>query len=413
MSQANIDIAEATILIVDDVPENLKVLRQVLEPQGYDILAAPNGEVALRIAPRATPDLILLDVMMPGIDGFETCRRLKADESTADIPIIFITARSETESIVEGFQIGGVDYIIKPFRHEEVCARVRTHLTIKQLQDGLREANDRLREANIRIEAQKKAAEKELQDAHQVQMSLMPDTSPKIDGVEIAGRCIPANTVSGDFFDYLEGKHPNEIALVVADVTGKAMKGAMNAVMTDGILRTAAIEQGEFTPASLMMTLNNALKGRLERYMNVTMIIGTIDADAKTLTLANAAHHAYPLLLRLGLSAKRIETNGEIQTLKSGGFPLGMKAGIEYSEEQFPLQSGDVLIFMTDGIIEALDSEGQQYSDSGRLEESISQFTLDLSAEAMVDAVIADAIDFGGDKTNRDDDMTVVVAKVL
>ena len=253
------------------------------------------------------------------------------------------------------------------------------------------------------VHSYQELAVRELQDAHDMQMSLMPKTAPPIEGVEIAGRCLPANTVSGDFFDYLEGKHKSEIALVVADVTGKAMKGAMNAVMADGILRTAAIEQEQFTPASLMMTLNNALKGRMEQYMNVTMVIGTIDAEAKTLTLANAAHHAYPILLH----------DGESKTLKTGGLPLGMRAGIKYSEEPFQLQSGDVVIFMTDGIIEAQDSEGKMYSDSGRLEESISQFTVDLSAEAMVDVILNDAMNFGGDKAQRDDDMTVVVAKVL
>ncbi len=468
MSIDKIDLTNAKVLIVDDVPANLNVLYNALESEGYKILAAPNGEVALKNAQRTIPELILLDIMMPGIDGFEACRRLKADESTADIPIIFITARSETESIVEGFQIGGVDYIIKPFQHEEVRARVRTHLMIKRLQDELRESNDRLREsndrlreANTQIEAQKKAVEQELQDAHQMQMSLMPDTAPLIEGLEIAGKCLPANTVSGDFFDYLTGQTQNEITLVVADVTGKAMKGAMNAVMTDGILRTAAIEQGQFTPASLMTTLNNILKDRLERYMNVTMVIGTIDTDAMTLTLANAAHHAYPLLLRRSqtfLEGKgferenpRLSLHGEIQTLKTGGMPLGMKACVQYTEEQFPLQSGDTMIFMTDGIIEARNSEEQQYSDSGRLEETILQFTPEQSAESMVEAILNDAIDFGSDKLARDanpndvlisplsfrrnsalatetnpngnqnkngrlrltDDMTVVVAKVL
>ena len=270
-----------------------------------------------------------------------------------------------------------------------------------------------------RISAYQRLAVQELQDANRVQMSLMPETAPEIEGVEIAGKCIPANTVSGDFFDYLEGKHQNEITLVVADVTGKAMKGAMNAVMTDGILRATAMEQIEFTPASLMMTLNNVLKVRMERNMNVTMVIGVIHRNRVfgkkkatkghsvsegeiTLTLANAGHHALPILLR----------DGETQPLEAVGLPLGMMAGIEYEEKQFQLQSGDVLIFMTDGIIEAMDSEERYYSDSGRLEETISQLTLDMSAEAMVEAVIADAIDFGGDRESRDDDMTVVVAKI-
>jgi len=268
--------------------------------------------------------------------------------------------------------------------------------------------------------------EAELQDAHDMQMSLMPQTAPPIEGLEIAGKCVPANTVSGDFFDYLESKRKNEIGLVIADVCGKAMKGAMNAVMTDGILHAKAEEMENLSPASLMMKVNNILKARMERYMNVTMVIGLIDIETKILTLANAAHHAYPLLLQLGLSRnegaglssrRRIETTyrnqGDVQTLKTGGLPLGMRASVEYDEEQFPLQSGDVVIFMTDGIIEAQDSEGKLYSESGRLEEIISKFTLDLSAKAMVDAILNDVLFFSGDKTTRDDDMTVVVAKVM
>jgi len=408
MTQDKIDLRGTKILVVDDVSANINVVYEALTPEGYDILAAPSGEVALKIAPRAKPNLILLDIMMPSIDGFETCRRLKGNASTADIPIIFITARSETESIVEGFQLGGVDYIIKPFQHEEVRARVRTHLTIKRLQDGLKEANERLREANKKIEAQKRAAEQELQDARQVQMSLMPKSTLHMESFEIAGKCVSANTVSGDFFDYLE--RPHEVALVIADVTGKAMKGAMNAVMTDGILRATAIEQGEYTPASLMVTLNNVLRVRLEQYMNVTMVIGAINAENRSLTLANAGHHAYPILLR----------NSDIQLLKVTGMPLGMMEGIQYTEEQFPLESSDILILMTDGIIEAQDREGKMYSESEKLEETISQFTQDMSASAIVDAIINDAIDFGGDKRDTKsngrlqltDDMTVVVAKI-
>jgi len=253
------------------------------------------------------------------------------------------------------------------------------------------------------VQAYQRAAVEELRDANRVQMSLMPVTAPPIEGVEIAGKCIPANTVSGDFFDYLEGKQPNEIVFVVADVTGKAMKGAMNAVMTNGILHTTAREQEHFSPASLMITLNDVLKARTEPYMNVTMVIGLLDASTQNLTLANAAHHAYPLLLHAG----------NIQTLKTGGLPLGVRAGIQYREEQFSLQSGDVLILMTDGIIEAQDSEGRMYAESGRLEGTIGKFTQDMSPESMVDAVINDAIAFGDSKTQRDDDMTVVVAKVL
>lgn len=104
------------ILIVDDVPANLNTLTDTLEPEGYNILTAPSGEVALHIAARRHPDLILLDVAMPqGIDGFQTCQRLKQSPSTADIPVIFVTAKDEVENVVRGFQLGGVDYITKPY----------------------------------------------------------------------------------------------------------------------------------------------------------------------------------------------------------------------------------------------------------------------------------------------------------
>lgn len=134
--------------------------------------------------------------------------------------------------------------------------------------------------------------------------------------------------------------------------------------------------------------------------MNVTMVIALLDTQAMTLTLANAAHHAYPLLLR----------NGEVMALKSRGLPLGMKAGVEYREEVFGLQSGDLLVLMTDGIIEAHDSQGRMYGDSGRLERMLTGVTQDMSAESMVDAIISDAIDYAGGE--RDDDTTTVVARI-
>ncbi|MBI2947224.1 MAG: response regulator [Verrucomicrobia bacterium] len=121
-------IIGAKVLIVDDVPANLKVLRGVLEPCGYKILLAPRGDVALKIARSESPDLILLDVMMPEMDGFEVCRRLKLEPETAGIPVIFITAKDEAEDIVKGFQLGGIDYISKPFQAEVVVARTETHL---------------------------------------------------------------------------------------------------------------------------------------------------------------------------------------------------------------------------------------------------------------------------------------------
>ena len=231
-----------------------------------------------------------------------------------------------------------------------------------------------------RVQAYQRLAVEELADARRVQMSLMPEVAPEIDGLEIAGRCVSANTVSGDFFDYLGGC--NEIAIVVGDVTGHGMQGAMNAVMTDGILHSVAKGQEILSPAQLMSDLNDVLNGRLEDQMNVTMVIGLINGVKKKLTLANAGHHAHPLLVR----------DDTVEPLITKGMPLGMMASIRYREIEFQLQSGDVLVFMTDGIIEAKDSEGTEYQDTDRLSHVLAQFTADTPAEAMVNALIGSAI---------------------
>lgn len=124
---------KVSVLIVDDIPTNVDVLTQVLEPMGFDISMAPSGEIALQIAPKLLPDIILLDVMMGGIDGFQTCKLLKENSITREIPVIFITARNDLQDLMNGFKIGAVDYICKPFNFEEVIARVGVHLQNQRL----------------------------------------------------------------------------------------------------------------------------------------------------------------------------------------------------------------------------------------------------------------------------------------
>ena len=134
----------AVVLMVDDTPANLGVLYELLSEASYDVLVAEDGESALERAAYARPDLILLDVMMPGIDGFEACRRLKERPDTRDIPVIFMSALSDTVDKVKGLRLGAVDYVTKPFQHEEVLARVHTHLTLQRLKRELAEREARL-----------------------------------------------------------------------------------------------------------------------------------------------------------------------------------------------------------------------------------------------------------------------------
>jgi len=147
----------STILIVDDMPANVKVLLNFLTNHNFGVLVARSGEMALKIVESKPPDLILLDVMMPGMDGFETCKQLKANAQSQDIPIIFMTALSDTTSKIKGFELGSVDYVTKPFHHEEVLARINTHLTLRKLQQQLETQNAELQtkhELTLQLNAQ-------------------------------------------------------------------------------------------------------------------------------------------------------------------------------------------------------------------------------------------------------------------
>jgi DNA-binding response OmpR family regulator len=143
---------EGTLLIVDDNPTNLKVLLGLLKDRGFSLVIAKSGEEALERVNQPLPDIILLDVMMPGMDGFETCRRLKASEMTCEIPIIFMTALTDVESKLKGFEVGGVDYVTKPVEYQEVIARLNAHLTIRRLQQNLADKNTELQSKNEQLQ---------------------------------------------------------------------------------------------------------------------------------------------------------------------------------------------------------------------------------------------------------------------
>ena len=130
-----------TLLVVDDTPSNLSVLVPTLEQAGFDVLVATNGQQALERAALGAPELILLDILMPGLDGLATCRRLKPSAALRDIPVIFMTALHDTEEKLHAFAAGGVDYITKPFDSAEVLERVRTHVTLRRLQRDLQHKN--------------------------------------------------------------------------------------------------------------------------------------------------------------------------------------------------------------------------------------------------------------------------------
>ncbi len=163
MAREPICIEGSKVLVVDDTPANLDLFSQILEAEGYDVSFATNGKQALELASITKPDLILLDIMMPEMDGIETCRQLKSLTEIKDIPVVFITAKTDRKDVAEGFRIGGVDYICKPVQQEEVCARVRCHLKIQALVKARDDLITQLCEYTKKIETKVNEQNKQLQ----------------------------------------------------------------------------------------------------------------------------------------------------------------------------------------------------------------------------------------------------------
>src|ERR1700750_3087048 len=178
-----------TVLVVDDAPANIQIVNSILKDI-YKIRIATSGAKALELVKVAPPpDLVLLDVMMPEMDGYEVCKRLKSDPETREIPVIFLTGQTEVEDETRGCDVGAVDYIHKPFSPAIVKARVQTHLVLR----GIRE----------QLARQLRAIRGEMETARQIQLSILPQEIPKISGLDVAARYIPMTAVAGDFYDFI------------------------------------------------------------------------------------------------------------------------------------------------------------------------------------------------------------------
>jgi sigma-B regulation protein RsbU (phosphoserine phosphatase) len=326
--------AQKLILIVDDTPLNIGVISGALK-DSYKTKVATNGEKALALASaEEKPDLILLDIMMPGMDGYEVCSRLKSDPATREIPVIFLTGQTAAEDETRGFEVGAVDYVHKPFSPAVVKARVRSHIF--------------LREARAQLASQLLSLNNELEMARQIQLSILPHSIPKLPGLEIAARFLPMTSVAGDFYDFIEidEKH---IGILIADVSGHGLPSALIASMLQVALTAQAGHASD--PAKVLLGLNHALCGKFT-YNFVTAAYVYVDLEKNLMRYAGAGH---PPVLQWRNST------GQTAKLLENGLVLGMVEEATYDTLEFPLELGDRYVLYTDGVLEATNSAREEF----------------------------------------------------
>ena len=328
------------ILIVDDNPENLDILRTRLAIHGYEILAGENGEEALALAQEQQPDLILLDVMMPKMDGFEVCRRLRADPALPFMPIILVTARADSKDIVAGLEAGGDEYLTKPVDQAALIARVKSMLRIKGLHDT--------------VLAQSAQLKVQLETATKVQSLFWPKIPELKAGGHIWAVSVPATYVSGDLYDVIPLRDDSLLAYV-ADVSGKGVPAALVMAALSTKIRSEALLQDEVD--KLLETVNNTMYNLTsEEGFFATIVLGRYWPSSGKMQLTLGGH-LQPLWMVKG-------NVGNLPQLE--GISLGVTPDAKYEKKDILLSPGESVLFFTDGVVEA-ENENQELFGNDRL----------------------------------------------
>jgi len=378
-----------SLLIVDDNPKNIQVLGSILAKEGYKVYFAQNGLDALKKVQITRPDLILLDIIMPELDGFETCVRLKASPETQNIPVIFLTARTETEDIVKGFQLGAVDYVTKPFQKEEILVRIQTHLQLQQMQKQLEAQNTLLQqeihERNLALE-----------QAWNTQLALLPQIETNFSGIQLVAKYVPMDKIGGDFYDIVDLKD-GKTGIFIADVTGHGVSAALLSSMISGLFRI--LSRGIDSPAKVMHRLNEMFynKKPLDKFASALYCIYSKEKQSLTYT---SAGHPYGYIIRP-------ETR-ELLTLKQAqGTLLGIHSGSEglFQEKTIPLLPGDKVFLYTDGITDIANPQNELF-ESRELERFLMK-KASLSIQELIGEIYAHVLEFSG-KEKFEDDITMV-----
>ena len=325
------------ILIVDDNPANVEILQMRLAANNYEIITAADGEEGLAMARDKQPDLILLDIMMPKMDGIEVCRHIRADASLPFIPIIMVTAKADSKDIVAGLEAGGDEYLTKPVDHAALVARVKSMLRIKELHDTVLEQS-----------AQLKA---QLETATKIQSQFWPEIPELTGGSHIWAVAVPAAYVSGDLYDVIPLPDSSLLAYV-ADVSDKGVPAALVMAALSTRIRSEARNQYEID--TLLETVNNRLHSLTsEEGFFATIVLARYWPKNGKLQLTIAGH----------LQPLWIAENGLGNLPQIDGISLGVTPDVRYEKKEILLSPGESILLFSDGVIEAENEDNELFGN--------------------------------------------------
>jgi len=410
------------ILVVDDAPDNLMLLEAILDNDEFQniFLASSAAEAYeyIGITPserNADIDLILMDIMMPEITGIEAIREIRRHEEYQDIPIVVVSARSETQDLVEGFEAGAVDYLTKPINELELLARIRSMLRLKSETDHrkfhekeLERLAEELEEKNQRLSAILQELREDLEAAGNMQRSMLPEKKISVDGVNFAWYYEPCENIGGDLLNFVPLGN-GRIALFILDVSGHGIQSAMLAV---SVHRMLSAWEGENSilrlpdgsprpPAIVADELNKEFMLHKNNFQYFTMIYGILDQTSRTFCYCRAGHT--PLLIQ--------NSDGDISVCEQGNVPVGLTEDCRYNQFEIRLQPGDRMILYSDGITEARRTGEQEFFGDENFLDLLRQ-SHQHPTEKAVQEVIGGFKKWLG-KTNPPDDITMMIIEML
>ncbi|KPA15833.1 chemotaxis protein CheY [Candidatus Magnetomorum sp. HK-1] len=384
-NQTNNDKREYTILIVDDEPINRHVLKNQLLMDNYSIIQAENGQQALAKIQKNKIDLVLLDIMMPGMTGYEVCQHIRKKYKPNELPVLMLTAKNQLKDLVIGFKVGANDYLPKPFAREELMARIKTQLNLKKLINENTLLNT------------------ELDIARRIQQMVLPGIKEinQIASLDIAGFMEPANETGGDYYDILP--HNESIKIGIGDVTGHGLESSFIMLMVQTAIRTLTIH-GETDQKRFLKTLNSLIYNN-EKRMQIDKCLSLALINYYNNTFTITGQHEEIIIVR---------KNGTIEILDTLdlGFPIGLDKTIEQfiDSKTIHLEFGDGIVLFTDGFTESENIKGEFYGLQ-RLCKIISD-KWHKSANQILKAVFEDVHTFIGEQVIYDD-LTLVVIKQI